>query len=127
MTEIPPSAFIRFRGLGERYRQAVAVENDLRQRLGDARQSLRALQAELARLTEPRQVHDFGGRLRSIAVDADAVAAVERRIQTTAGEITLLQREVERAEARKSDAGDLLGRCQGALLDLGVPYAELRY
>ncbi len=127
MTEIPATAFVRYRAIGERYRQETAAENDIRRRLGNATQTLRGLQAELAQLAEPRQLHGFGGRLQSIAADADAIAEVERRIKATEGEITLLSREAERAEARKSDAGDLLGCCSAHLLDLGAQRSQLDF
>lgn len=127
MTEIPPSAFVRFRTLGERYRQAVAAENDIRRRLGDATHALRALQAQLARLTEPRYVAGLGGRLMPVEADADAIAEVGCRIKVAEAGIALLEREVEHAEGRKSSAGDLLNRCSAHLLDLGAERRQLEY
>lgn len=127
MTEIPATAFVRYRAIGERYRQETAAENDVRRRLGDARQTLRGLQAELARLSEPRYAHGLGGRLLSVNADAEAIAAIERRVRATEGEISLLHREAERAETRKSAAGDLLNRCSAHLLDLGAQRSQLDF
>ena len=69
----------------------------------------------------------LGGRLVAAVTSDEAIAEVDRRIAAAEAEIALMGREVERAEQRKSDAGDLLSRCQGVLIDLGVPYSELRY
>lgn len=128
MTEIPAIAFTRFRALGESYRAAVAVENDVRARLRAATCTERDLRTQRERLTEQRFTGmGLGGRLVAAVTSDEAIADVERRIKAAEAEIALLHREVDRAETRKSDAGDLLGRCQSALVELGVPYAELRY
>ena len=128
LTEIPQTAFVRFRSLGECYRAAVAVENDARARLSSATCAERDLRAQRERLTEQRFTGmGLGGRLVAAVTSDEAIAEVDRRIAAAEAEIALMGREVERAEQRKSDAGDLLSRCQGVLIDLGVPYSELRY
>lgn len=126
MNEIPQLAFVRFRAIGEAHRQAVSIANDIVRRLEDARRRLRWLQGERERLLAPRVTgFGLGGRL-AVAEPPDT-SEIDRQIAGAKGEITLLTAEMERAEGRKNETGELLGRCSAILLDRGAERRQLEF
>ena len=123
---VAETALSRYRAIAETLRQVTATAADVQRRLHDAMRTRYALQIERERLTAPRYAGiGLGGRM--ILPDPSPVAEVDRQIEAAEGEITRLNAELERAEAKKSDASDLVGRCSAFLLDLGAERRQLEY